>query len=607
MPPDWVFDELPPSGARRGGDPSEHAFKHDLSTFVREVLQNANDQAITTPTVAIDLRTLCGPELAAFRESMRFDALAQHLRSLAPTRVGKRIKTFLDERLRADKLLLLRVADRNTVGLTGEEDRGDSHFRALCKDTLFSHKQTASAGGSFGLGKSVLWAFSGLSTVLFSSVLRSDPPQHRSPRIIGRAELPSHELNDRGFTGAGWFGRVVRLPHNHQRAESVWAPESEALARALFLDRDATSGTSILIVGFRDPTEDAEPSEANLARSIREHAARNFWPAMELAHKRLRVEVAGQSVDPLDAPTARPFVECWRARERASDRLESPGDVVLRSIPVELPRRRDQRDAVSGRVDLVVRLAAEGSREPGIGEIAWFRGAGMVVRYLDRSDLAASARPFHAVLACGEGRTAQPDASDLEIEQFLRAAEPPGHDDWLATPAVKDLYIKGYARALQLLKDRVIAELRDVLAPTAGRGLRGPDRLRKRFPIGKRGGEGSAPSAFHFHRFDARFDDGRWVFEGEIRPAAPGAAWCATIGLQELGDDGAAIASLAIAELRTDARAARTFVDVPTARIEAAAGVDAVEFSGSSVVLTDTASVGELGLVVTGELMGAGP
>ena len=35
----WVFDPLPASGARRGGDPSEHAFRHDLETFVREVEQ----------------------------------------------------------------------------------------------------------------------------------------------------------------------------------------------------------------------------------------------------------------------------------------------------------------------------------------------------------------------------------------------------------------------------------------------------------------------------------------------------------------------------------------------------------------------------------------
>ncbi|MFW6053743.1 MAG: hypothetical protein ACOC9J_02910, partial [Persicimonas sp.] len=40
----WIFDPTPASGKRRGGNPSEYAFEGDLETFVREVIQNANDQ-----------------------------------------------------------------------------------------------------------------------------------------------------------------------------------------------------------------------------------------------------------------------------------------------------------------------------------------------------------------------------------------------------------------------------------------------------------------------------------------------------------------------------------------------------------------------------------
>ena len=54
-------------------------------------------------------------------------------------------------------------------------DSGESHFRALCKDVLFSHKRSESAGGSYGLGKSVLWTFSGLTTVIFNSVPKDVP------------------------------------------------------------------------------------------------------------------------------------------------------------------------------------------------------------------------------------------------------------------------------------------------------------------------------------------------------------------------------------------------------------------------------------------------
>jgi hypothetical protein len=53
----WIFDEVPPSGTRRGGNPSEHAFEHDLDTFVREVLQNSND-VITSAPVEVDFEFL---------------------------------------------------------------------------------------------------------------------------------------------------------------------------------------------------------------------------------------------------------------------------------------------------------------------------------------------------------------------------------------------------------------------------------------------------------------------------------------------------------------------------------------------------------------------
>ncbi|MCH7551401.1 MAG: ankyrin repeat domain-containing protein, partial [Proteobacteria bacterium] len=120
-----------------------------------------------------------------------------------------------------------------TGDVTGDELDGDSHFRALCKDTLYSHKQSEGAGGSYGVGKSVLWAFSGLSTVLFNSVLSKDPRGFRSPRLIGRAELPSHGVSDESwYSGPGWFGIRADVTGG-ARAESVWADAAALLASEL--------------------------------------------------------------------------------------------------------------------------------------------------------------------------------------------------------------------------------------------------------------------------------------------------------------------------------------------------------------------------------------
>jgi len=600
--PRWIFDALPPSGARRGGDPSEHAFKHDLGTFVREVIQNANDQAIDAPSVSLDLMALSGNELAAFKEAIAWDTLEPHLRGAAPTRVGRRVGEHLDGMAESDRLVVLRIADHNTVGLTGEEDTGESHFRALCKDTLFSHKRSESAGGSYGLGKSVLWAFSGLSTVVFSSVLQEDLEGRVSPRLIGRTELPSHVVGEDGFTGSGWFGRPVQLSHGFERAESVWSRDARALAKQLGLQRSGSaSGTSILILGFRDPTGDSDMSAGAIRKAIQHAAARNFWPAMQFTQRRLEINVDGVPVDATAAPDARPFVECWNARDRAVEQLEAPGDVVVRPIKVQLPRRRDRKRGAVGRVDLIVRLADESSRDA-VGQVALFRGSGMVVRYLDQSALAESLRKFHAVLACGTGRSEDPDPSDEEVEHFLRAAEPPGHDDWQNTAAVKDAYVKGYGKALQRLKDQVLHELREALAPSMGQAIEGPDRLRKRFPIGTKGGDGGAPSAFLFDGLEASFDGERWEFRGALRPATPGRPWRATIRLHELGEDGRAVAAVPVATADTEGGVNHVSSD-GVVEVTAAQGVDEVAFHGRSVPQTLSArEPAELGVEVVGRL-----
>src|SRR6266849_3180661 len=143
--PRWIFDELPPSGARRGGDPSEHAFRRDLETFVREVIQNANDQSLGRPEISFSVAELSGTELEAFLSRVSWGTLEPHLRAAAATRGGRALKRFLTDFASNRRLLLLRIEDRNTVGLTGDESEGESHFRALCKDTLYSHKRSAIA------------------------------------------------------------------------------------------------------------------------------------------------------------------------------------------------------------------------------------------------------------------------------------------------------------------------------------------------------------------------------------------------------------------------------------------------------------------------------
>lgn len=597
---DWVFDELPPSGARRGGDPAKHAFEASLRVFVREVVQNAVDQANAgeLPDVHFRFHELEGEALASFLEAVRWPSLRAHLTAAAETRGGATIEKALADLERRKKLLVLLVEDRDTVGLTGHEDQGDSHFRALCKDTLYSHKQSAGAGGSYGLGKSVLWGFSGLSTVLFNSRLSRELPGQVSPRLIGRAELPTHSIpgtttgkkapekaTEQTFAGSGWFGRTSASPH---RAESLWGEEALEAAKPLHLERHNAelTGTSILVLAFRDPTADAERTPADLAAGIRSAIEREFWPA--IAMRRLSTWVAGGSpgggmFSEKDFKIARPLVECYRFSGPAAEVLLEPGDVVHREIEVELPARRDgEGKATKGHLRLGVRLCADHESPELVGQVAMFRSPGMVVRYLDQRSLVKASRPFHALVACGEARApGEVLESDRAIERFLRAAEPPGHDKWDVTETLKSDYERGYKKALDQLNTRVIEALKSLLLDAPAHGKRGPQRLRRKFPLGLAGGGGGSKSAFRFGAVTAHFEAGRWWFRGELRPASRVPSWSCEIRLAEIGEDGTKLGEVAV-EALTAAGAASVEIVQGNARVRTAAPL--LVFEGQSAL-----------------------
>ncbi len=582
----WVFDPLPASGARRGGDPASHVFRPDLASFVREVIQNANDQRVGAPELHLRFVELDGGQLDGFLAALRWPGLVAHLRGAAETRGGRAVGRFLAELEQRRRLLVLVIEDRHTVGLTGAEHHGESHFRALCKDTLFSHKPRDSAGGSYGLGKSVLWAFSGLSLVLFNSTLSTPEPGNASPRLFGRVELPSHAEGGREFAGPGWFGQVVGVGRD-QHAESVRGDAATALADALKLARRDATGTSIAIVGFRDPTADEERSTEQLAAAMQAAIGRNFWPALVMPVAPLTVWTGAAGPRPLlperDLEAVRPFIDAYRGRSSTRGSLDEAGQVVVREVPLEVPGRVDGGAAVTGSVRLCVRLGDDDERHPHphLGEVAWFRGPGMVVRYDDRRRLALGARPFHAVVACGEARApgAVTDA-DRAIERFLRAAEPPGHDAWESTATLKAEYRRGYAKALEQLKQRVDDALRQIVVAPPRRGRQGPDRLRRLFPMGHHGAAAGGAAAFHVRSVAVWFEAGRWHLRGQVRPAVDVPRWDCVLALAVCDERGDALDPVAIERVDTGVVADVTVVD-GVARLQVEAPM--LVFTGASV------------------------
>lgn len=208
----WGFSGANPRGEWSGGDPTKYALNKKISVFTREVLQNANDQGPEEDgpvEVSFNLTSLTSSDLSDFKAALGWNELYDHLENVAEGGHGQGYHRYLNRIEEEDELLLLTVEDRNTTGLIGSEDDENSNFRALVRDVLFSSKpDERTSGGSYGLGKTVLWSFSGISTVIFNSTLNEDPPEYESPRLIARTRLPTHrDDDDTIFQGPGWFGQ----------------------------------------------------------------------------------------------------------------------------------------------------------------------------------------------------------------------------------------------------------------------------------------------------------------------------------------------------------------------------------------------------------------
>ncbi|WP_229783153.1 hypothetical protein [Haloarcula pellucida] len=619
---EWFFFDGGPGAPRYGDDPTKHAVDHDTETFVREVLQNANDQSLDDDgpvEVTFRFETLSGEERTAFLEALGWGKeLSTRLRAVTEAERG-RGHNDLFGRLEdpEGELRLLVVEDEHTTGLTGSWD-DDSNYSALVRDELYSSKQDDRAGGSYGLGKSVLWTFSGASTVVFNSNLAPHRTERdERQRLIARTKLPTHQLDD-GVTyqGAGWLCQPKQTDDG-VRPDSLWGNEATELANRLHVDRPETPGTSALVVDYRDPTRDKRPEIDELADEFVEAAVKYFWPAMLRDDLRVTVEWDEESriADVRDVPAVRPFVDCFESRFVSSESLEESGDVAGVDIPVQLPPRADGEPTPDGDVRLAARLASPADDDSYLNNVAMFRGAGMVVKYYDQSRVAFSDRNFHAVLACGEAKSPESITDgDREVDRFLRYAEPPEHDDWQSTENLREHYQQGFRTALDDMFDTLRDGLRHLVSQTDGRGQVLADRVRKRFPI--HGGQARtrsmpSPSTVFDIGSSSGFDEDHWTFTGYIEPLEDDfESWTATVSLTGVGEDGSRYDDISIARIDAEGSGITTRCEDGVGHVTAESGTGRVRFEGVSERVGEgdvrSGRVGETQLEIRAELRTGG-
>ena len=613
--------------------PTESALDSKLKTFVREVLQNANDQGLSNGDpveVTFEFNVLTGSELDEFLNVLDWNGADIHGRlkwhveqaienDQARDPGLKRFLNYFEE----DQLLVLTIHDGNTTGLRGSETDNAQPYGALVKDFGSTEKPDSSSGGSHGLGKTVLWAFSGISTVLFNSSPDEFPDDggEEPPRLVGRTILPAHEHEDdsKTYTNHGWFGRddeteIDRLG----RPPSLWGDEGDAaiVAESLHVDRPSDEhGTSIGVVGFRVPGESFEPDLEDLAAEFRYTTAKYFWPAMVRDELKVHVETPTGGrvrVDWKDAPGVEPFVKCYEQFfDVTSQELSGPGTFAKK--PVELTVPRENPDTVDTphreyetSVDLVIRSLSPGDRDKfdlnddddlSPNRVARLRGAQMIVDYVPMESAAKRGTDFAAVLVCGEAQAEigeSPSDEQKAVEQFLKRSEPTQHDDWQGkdNDYLKKHYVGTIVSEVNALKgSRLEACLADVVQEDieAGNEVPGMDDV---VPVmdGRSTDSNGAESALKWYtRPDVWFDDNKWHFFGEGGPeASDHGAWnveVQLIGLDGQGHEGDEI-SIDSFEI-VDGNATKG-VKNGVGQFEADADTDRVAFQGESVELADS-------------------
>jgi hypothetical protein len=526
----WCFDPVPPSGARQGGDPAQFVFEPDLSALVRETLQNSNDQlAVGAEQVVVALREvrLDGARLRRLQEAFDWGTLRTHVASVEVA--ADRFRTGL-EMMDGDSIPGLWIEDRGTTGLVGEE-MGSGNFAALCRDRLFSEKQRAEAGGSFGLGKAVLWRFSTVSTVAFYSRIAEGPHAGRE-RFIIKTSLPFHETPNGGeHAGDGWYGRIEESDRG-ARAVSLWDQQARAAASQLdarpFVEGE--TGTSILILGFDDPAVEAPGADDGIEARLRSEARRSFWPA--LSRDRLGVSVGTSLIGLQDATVEARLSAMLATYDRFGEvsQLTNPEQIVVERITARIPAARNgEHPALDVVADVVIQLARDDEED--VGLLWCFRRPGMIIERRDLRQISLAARPFRALLICGEAVRDEPD-NRSELEVFLKTAEPPSHDRWAPTPRLKERYKTGWKVGLQRLMSAADEAVRKHVAITTETSEGGPEKLRRLFKVGTVGG-GRAESEFHFRDLRAEVVRGAWHFHAKVLPNLPTkSAWNTVVDVE---------------------------------------------------------------------------
>lgn len=390
-----------------------------LQTVLRESLQNSVDAAKGSvgPRVRIRLRNLSPWEQSNLCEKV-----------LCNLPEDDSSHTAIRESLDRSPLRVLEICDFNTSGLGGplradepvwEEDPDFVNFLR----NIGAAQTTHQGGGTYGYGKTSLYAISQCATILvdtmstaYGAPVRRFMGCHLGSTFDGRAK---GDASQRRYTGRHWWGKVDTAGG----VDPVQGVAAGEIAVGLGLPErdDGDYGTSIMII---DPAFDSEGIDA-LQYEIIESILWNFWPRMTQAtpvDRQLNIEL-----EVLDRPVTVPPPEEYPPLDLYAAAFADirNGRDGVRSIECKKPRKHLGQLAI--RKGMRAKRHVSAIRDEHLvpeqsHHIALMRPVELVVRYLPGEPFPDRRFEWGGVFICSD---------EEQVETAFAASEPPAHDDWI--------------------------------------------------------------------------------------------------------------------------------------------------------------------------------
>jgi ribosomal protein S8E len=400
---DWEFYPRGEAGDANAAPHSRIIIEGDhtispFEIFVREILQNSLDAALPDKGVKVQIKirkiNQPGPR-QNFLDAIGWSALKDRVAAANKIRqIREEPPEFGDPvALEKTSLNVLEISETGTIGLVGREavkneleekrlpGEQPKAYIALARDDARREKQGLGSGGTYGLGKAVLWAASNVQTVLFFSRL-SEPWEGTTHRAAAQARLGPHFFNGKMYRGLGYGG-----DRKDGWCRPVRNEKAQSFATKVGIDRrdqPSDAGITILIPFWRQPDCADGDDEVHAHALFARYAARYFWPAIIDGRLEVTTESENGKMDTAANHLSfyQPFIELYqRVRKDESGDHDAKPEKISVTVPKGPPPRKDPEAKTFVVAAMYNVVKDEEVREDFKCKVACIRGQGMVVGY----------------------------------------------------------------------------------------------------------------------------------------------------------------------------------------------------------------------------------